>query len=244
MNFLKKLFSSLKQGHQKGLVIFAACCVIVVMLGVNGFVAQGDDKAAEQKIPAVDDQEQLEANAEDTVEEGISHYYADKIEEYISQMEVGEHILQIADNTEDRQFVTSGQLISRQAKDTSTEEYEILTRIVEAEAGGEPYETRLLVTNIILNRVENSRFPNSIKEVVFANNGKNYQFSPLSNGSYYRVKIQDSTCKAVDDALAGKDNSGGALYFMVRKWSTPRNIAWFDSKLTKVGQIGEVEYFK
>ena len=116
--------------------------------------------------------------------------------------------------------------------------------MVEAEAGGEPYETRLLVANIILNRVESSRFPSTIKDVVFANNGKNYQFSPLSNGSYYRVTVQEKTRKAVEDALNGKDNSGGAFYFMVRKWSTAKNIAWFDNSLTKLGQIGEVEYFK
>lgn len=244
MSFLKKLFSSLKQGHQNGLVVLATCCVIVLMLGVNGFIAKGNDRTAEQKIPQEKEKEQAQAEVEVMEEDSTSHYYTNKIKEYFSQNEAEEHVLQVADNTEDRQFVTSGKLISRQAKDVSTEEYEILTRMVEAEAGGEPYETRLLVANIILNRVDSPRFPNTIEEVVFANNGKNYQFSPLSNGSYYRVKIQEKTRKAVEEALKGNDNSAGALYFMVRKWSTARNIAWFDKSLTKLGQMGEVEYFK
>lgn len=246
MNFLKKLFSSLKHGHQNGFIVSATCCVIVLMLGVNGFVSQGNDKLADQKIPPQNDieKEELELGLESLEEASISHYYEDKIAEYTSQAEVEGHNLQLADNTEERQFVTAGKLISRQVRDITAEEYEILTRIVEAEAGGEPYETRLLVTNIILNRVHSPSFPNTIKDVVFANNGKNYQFSPLSNGSYYRVSIQERTKKAVEDAIAGRDNSGGALYFMVRKWSSPRNVAWFDNHLTKVGQVGTVEYFK
>ncbi len=244
MNFLRNLFSSLKQGHQKGLVVFAACCVIVLVLGVNGFILQGmEGYFAERKLLPSNKEEQEEVEPVQQ-EEAISHYYTAKIEGYIQRNKPEEHVLQLTEGTEDRQFVTSGKLISRQAKDITAEEYEILTRIVEAEAGAESYETRLLVVNIILNRVESEAFPNSIQEVVFQNNGKYYQFSPISNGTYYSVEVKDSTRMAVDEALAGKDNSGGALYFMVRRLSAAKSVAWFDSHLTKMGQIGEVEYFK
>lgn len=216
------------------------------MIGVNGFVSQGTYRLSEKrKTIETENEKEAEEMTEDVVEEeSISDYYLSKIDKYVNETQSDRHVLEIADNTEERQFVTSGQLLSRQAKNVSAEEYEILTRIVEAEAGGEPYETRLLVTNIILNRVDSPRFPNTITHVVFANNGRNYQFSPLSNGSYYRVKIQPSTRKAVEDAINGKDNSRGALYFMVRKWSTAGNIKWFDNHLTKLGQIGTVEFFK
>lgn len=246
MDFLKKLFRSLKPGHPKGLVVFATCCVIVLLLGVNGFIARENEKnTAERRQPvAGEEQQKVELTLASEEEEIGSHYYAAKIEKYISQSKPAEHELQLAEDTENRQFVTSGKLISRQMKNVSTEEYEILTRIVEAEAGAEPYATRLLIANIILNRVESERFPNTITDVVFANNGKTYQFSPISNGSYYSVTIKESTRKAVEEALSGQDNSGGALYFMVRSISSPKSVAWFDSHLTKLGQVDEIEYFK
>ncbi len=244
MNFLKKLFSSLKQGHQNGLVVFATCCVIVLLLGVNGFASKKDDRnTAERKLLPADENEQ-ESELTAAEKEPNSYYYTAKIEEYISHSQRQEHVLQLAEDSKDRQFVTSGKLISRQARDISAEEYEILTRIVEAEAGAEPYPTRLLIANIILNRVESERFPNNITDVVFQNNGKTYQFSPISNGSYYSVTVKDGTRKAVEEALSGQDNSGGALYFMVRSISSPKSVAWFDTALTKMGQIGEIEYFK
>ena len=82
MNFLKKLFSSLKQGHQNGLVVFATCCVIVLLLGVNGFVLkEGDRNTAERRQLTADEDEQEAESALVPDEEEIgSHYYTAKIE--------------------------------------------------------------------------------------------------------------------------------------------------------------------
>lgn len=124
------------------------------------------------------------------------------------------------------------------------EERQILERIVEAEAGDQDLEGRILVANVILNRVHSKQFPDTIKGVVFANRGGRYQFSPVSNGRYYRVTVSDKTRKAVKRALQGKDNSRGALYFMCRSASDPRNVAWFDRDLTKVAEHGCHEFFK
>lgn len=76
-----------------------------------------------------------------------------------------------------------------------TESERILQRIVEAEAGGEDLEGRTLVANVILNRVLGKQFPSTIKEVVFAHSGSRYQFSPVSNGSYYSVHVSSGTKK-------------------------------------------------
>ena len=121
---------------------------------------------------------------------------------------------------------------------------EILERIVEAEAGDQDLEGRILVANVILNRVHSKHFPDTIKGVVFANRAGRYQFSPVSNGRYYRVTVSDKTKRAVKQALAGKDISKGALYFMCRSASDPKNVAWFDRDLTKVAQHGCHEFFK
>ena len=124
------------------------------------------------------------------------------------------------------------------------EERQILERIVEAEAGDQELEGRILVANVILNRVHSKHFPDTIKGVVFANRAGRYQFSPVSNGRYYRVTVSDKTKRAVKQALAGKDISKGALYFMCRSASDPKNVAWFDRDLTKVAQHGCHEFFK
>ena len=92
----------------------------------------------------------------------------------------------------------------------------ILERIVEAEAGGEDHKGKVLVANVVLNRVKNKSFPSTIKDVVFAHRGGTYQFSPIMDGRYYTVNVSDDTKSAVKDALAGVDHSVGALYFMER----------------------------
>lgn len=117
---------------------------------------------------------------------------------------------------------------------------EILEKIVEAEAGDQDVRGRRLVANVILNRVRSKNFPNTVKGVVFAHR----QFSPVSNGSYYRVKVSETTKKAVKQALDGVDDSKGALYFMWRSGSDSGNVSWFDRELTKLFSYGCHEFFK
>lgn len=117
---------------------------------------------------------------------------------------------------------------------------EILLRIVEAEAGDQDIRGRRLVANVILNRVKSSEFPDTVRGVVFAGR----QFSPVSNGSYYRVHISEKTKKAVDQALQGIDDSQGALYFMWRAGADSSNASWFDRALTRLFRHGCHEFYK
>lgn len=116
----------------------------------------------------------------------------------------------------------------------------ILERIVEAEAGGESFKGKVLVANVILNRVKSKKFPNSIKGVVFSYK----QFSPISDGRYYTVHVTNDTKKAVAAALNGKDPSKGALYFMERSAASAGNVSWFDRALTRLFRCGCHEFFK
>jgi len=116
----------------------------------------------------------------------------------------------------------------------------ILERIVEAESGDQTIKGRQMVANVILNRMKSEKFPNSVREIVFASR----QFSPVSNGSYYRVKVSSQTKKAVEKALKEKDNTNGALYFMYRAGSDSSNVSWFDRELTKLCEYGCHEFFR
>ncbi|GKX30655.1 hypothetical protein SH1V18_31350 [Vallitalea longa] len=97
------------------------------------------------------------------------------------------------------------------AKYTSEDLY-WLSRIVEAEAVGEPYSGKLAVANVIINRKKSSEYPNTIKSVIF---DKKYgiQFSPVADGNIYNKPTQESINAAIS-ALNGNNNISGALYFL------------------------------
>ena len=109
-------------------------------------------------------------------------------------------------------------------------DYNVLLKIVEAEAGGEDTIGKIMVANVILNRVNSDHFPNTVTEVVYQKS----QFSPISDGRINTVSISQETLNAVERALNGEDYSNGALYFR----SVRCNSTWFDNKLTRVTEHG------
>lgn len=123
------------------------------------------------------------------------------------------------------------------------EDKEVLLRIVEAEATCEDVKGRMLVANVILNRVVSEDFPDSITEVVFQNNGETYQFAPIKDGRYWTVKVSEETIEAVERVLAGEDYSQGALYFAARSMARKDAMSWFDSSLKYLFKHGVHEFF-
>lgn len=96
----------------------------------------------------------------------------------------------------------------------SDEEKLMLAKIAMAEAEGEDIKGKALVIRVVLNRVSSPDFPNSIKEVIFANNGKTYQFSPIRPGGRWWTTEPNEECwEAVELVQTGWDESQGALYF-------------------------------
>lgn len=130
------------------------------------------------------------------------------------------------------------------AYDLPDQELDTLLRIVEAEAGNEDEEGKLLVANVVLNRMNDSHFPDSVSEVVFQREKGVSQFSPVANGSFYRVEISEETISAVGRALMGEDISEGALYFVARKYADSSKLKWFDNHLTYLFVHGGHEFFK
>lgn len=125
----------------------------------------------------------------------------------------------------------------------SVEDYENLLRIVEAEAGGEDETGKLLVANVVLNRVESESFPDTISEVILQKNKGVAQFSPVGSGRFWKVQISDETISAVNRALSGEDVSQGALYFAARKHADADNMRWFDERLDYLFTHGGHEFF-
>lgn len=121
--------------------------------------------------------------------------------------------------------------------------YQILLRIVEAEAAGEGIEGKKLVANVILNRVCHASFPNTVEEVVFQKSGGHAQFSPTIDGRFESVQISSETVEAVDMVLAGSDDSQGALFFSARSKADPDNMSWFDKNLKWLFAYGGHEFY-
>lgn len=87
-----------------------------------------------------------------------------------------------------------------------------LAAIVECEAGGESYEGKVGVANVVLNRVRSGYFPNSVMGVITQGG----QFTPVSSGRFYMVLnrgANGSCVQAAQDALNGTNVVGDALFF-------------------------------
>jgi N-acetylmuramoyl-L-alanine amidase len=84
----------------------------------------------------------------------------------------------------------------------------LLARLINGEARGEPYEGQVAVGAVILNRVRNPKFPNSIAGVVYQPGA----FTAIVDGQVH-AEMQQQSIKAARDALNGWDPSSGAIYY-------------------------------
>lgn len=125
----------------------------------------------------------------------------------------------------------------------SDEDYATLLRIVEAEAGSEDIKGRVLVANVIMNRVKSEDFPNTVTEVVWDNSDGVPQFSPTYDGRINEVTVSDETREAVKQALKGTDYSEGALFFIQKSAAEAHNVKWFEKDLKKLFKYGVHEFY-
>lgn len=117
------------------------------------------------------------------------------------------------------------------------EEYDLFCRLVKCEAGGEDEIGKILVANVVLNRINSPEFPNNLHDVAYARK----QFTPVGNGLVNRVTYGQDIRDAIDKALSGVDYSNGATYFVAPRYAS---TAWFDRDLTKVAEHGCHYFYK
>jgi N-acetylmuramoyl-L-alanine amidase len=93
------------------------------------------------------------------------------------------------------------------ASDSSSDVY-LLAQLVYAESRGEPYKGQVAVAAVVLNRVESSKFPNSIADVIYQSGA----FDVVADGQINLAPDQ-TALSAARDAVNGWDPSGGALFY-------------------------------
>ncbi len=86
-----------------------------------------------------------------------------------------------------------------------------LSRIISAEAKGEPFSGQIAVGNVVLNRVRSSQFPNTVKGVIF-DTKYGTQFSPVASGTIYQTPTA-SAVRAAKICLEGYSLSTKMIYF-------------------------------
>lgn len=111
------------------------------------------------------------------------------------------------DNTSS-QGGTSSNTSTGNKNTTNNQDVQLLARLINGEARGEPYEGQVAVGAVILNRTRDSRFPSTIAGVVYQPGA----FTAIVDGQI-NAKMEQSSINAAIDALNGWDPSGGAVYY-------------------------------
>ena len=124
---------------------------------------------------------------------------------------------------------------------------ENLYRLVQSEVGYMDEKSKLFVASVVLNRVKNKSFPNTVTGVVMAHNPRTgvYQFSPVKpGGRFWKCQATKETKKAVDKVLKNGDYSKGAIAFVAKRYTTARASSWFDNTLHHLFHHNGQDYYK
>ncbi len=95
----------------------------------------------------------------------------------------------------------------------SPADQDLFARLVMAEAEGEPYAGMVAVAATVLNRVEDPRYPKTVRGVILDHTWGWYEYSPVADGRIWQVWPDDRAWRAISDALNGWDPSLGANGF-------------------------------
>lgn len=114
-------------------------------------------------------------------------------------------------NSNENLYPTQVQTVKQQKREViniTNEELLLLSKLVTGEARGESYEGQVAVAAVVINRVKDPRFPNSIKDVIYQKNA----FSVVKDGSI-NMQPTESAYTAAQEALYGSDPTNRAIYF-------------------------------
>lgn len=106
----------------------------------------------------------------------------------------------------------------------------LLSRLVYAEARGEPYKGQVAVAAVVLNRVSNPNFPNTISGVIYQSGA----FDVVDDGQI-NLTPNSTAKKAAQDALNGWDPTSGCIYYFNPDTATSKWI-WSRPQVTQIGK--------
>ena len=115
------------------------------------------------------------------------------------------------------------------------EDLKWLSHIIHAEAGNQSLEGQICVGNVVLNRVKDARFPDTVYGVIFSPN----QFCPVKSGTVYCTPDADAVA-AAKLCLEGVNLAGESTYFVN---PVTGSTAWFREHLTYAMSVGDHDFY-
>ena len=121
---------------------------------------------------------------------------------------------------------------------SETDIYE-LAKIIMCEAEGESQKCKEYVGQVVLNRLKSGKYGNTMHSVIFANNGKTYQFSPVKpGGRWWRVEPNQDCYDAAYSVLNASEPFTNAMYF-----EDCKGDSWHSRNLTKVATVDGMRFY-
>ena len=120
----------------------------------------------------------------------------------------------------------------------------LLAKLIQCEAGNQPMEAKEAVVMVVLNRVDDIRFPNTIEEVIRQNDNGIYQFSPLiEGGSFYYTEPTEESYEAIDNVQYLEiDMYLWCDYLWFECCESSDN--WHSHNLEFTEQIGDIRFYR
>lgn len=112
----------------------------------------------------------------------------------------------------------------------SQNDIQLMANAVYGEARGEPYEGKVAVAAVILNRVESATFPNTVSGVIFEPRA----FTAVADGQIWLTPNEEAK-EAVMDAMNGWDPTGNAEYYFNPDTATSAWI-WTRPQIKRIGK--------
>ncbi len=117
----------------------------------------------------------------------------------------------------------------------NAEDLKWLSHIIHAEAGNQDMVGQICVGHVVLNRVRDSRFPDTVQEVIFSPN----QFCPVRSGSIWSEPDEEAVI-AAKLCLEGVSFAGQSTYFVN---PTTGSTRWFRENLTYAMTVGDHDFY-
>lgn len=121
------------------------------------------------------------------------------------------------------------------------EEQRMMTWVVQQEVRGASLAHKRVIAQVIVNRVKDKAFPDTVKEVLTQKN----QFTSIQNWYQRNYPPDIDTIRAVREVLTGEYIiPGGMLFFYAPRWASPSAAAWFENDLTYLFEMEGHRFFR
>ncbi|MCL6516645.1 LysM peptidoglycan-binding domain-containing protein [Alicyclobacillus sp.] len=112
-----------------------------------------------------------------------------------------------------------------------------MAHIIHAEAGGEPLNAKIAVGDVVLHRMQDPAYPDTVKGVVFQVVDGHYQFEPVMNGYIYTTPDAESIQAAEAVLRDGRDLVPGAMVFYNPAQTPAGSWVWTRPVITRLGHL-------